>query len=79
MDYIERVMELIAENLDVPVEDLSEDTDIANDLDVDSLDLVELAMAIEDEFEIELDDDVVPTLRTVQDLAEEVKRLVEAK
>lgn len=79
MDYIERVMERIAKDLEVPQEDLTPETDIANDLDVDSLDLVELAMNIEEEFEIELDDEVVPTLHTVRDLAEEIERLVSAK
>lgn len=75
MDILERTIELISVALEIPQEKLSAETDIANDLDADSLDLVELAMNIEDEFEIELDDEVVPTLRTIGDLVAEIERL----
>ena len=75
MDYLETVIDLISKNLEVPREKLNADTDIINDLDADSLDLVEMVMNIEDEFDIEIDDDVLMNLHTIGDVAEELENL----
>ena len=74
-DYLETVIDLISKNLEVPKEKLNADTDIINDLDADSLDLVEMVMNIEDEFDIEIDDDVLTNLHTIGDVAEELENL----
>lgn len=75
MDYLETVIDLISKNLEVPKEKLNADTDIINDLDADSLDLVEMVMNIEDEFDIEIDDNVLMNLHTIGDVAEELENL----
>lgn len=75
MDYLETVIDLISKNLEVPKEKLNADTDIINDLDADSLDLVEMVMNIEDEFDIEIDDDMLMNLHTIGDVAEELENL----
>ena len=75
MDYLETVIDLISKNLEVPKEKLNADTDIINDLDADSLDLVEMVMNIEDEFDIEIDDDVLTNLHTIGDVAEDLENL----
>ena len=75
MDYLETVIDLISKNLEVPKEKLNADTDIINDLDADSLDLAEMVMNIEDEFDIEIDDDVLTNLHTIGDVAEELENL----
>ena len=75
MDYLETVIDLISKNLEVPKEKLNADTDIINDLDADSLDLVEMVMNIEDEFDLEIDDDVLTNLHTIGDVAEELENL----
>ena len=75
MDYLETVIDLISKNLEVPKEKLNADTDIINDLDADSLDLVEMVMNIEDEFDIEIDDDVLSNLHTIGEVAEELENL----
>lgn len=75
MDYLKTVIDLIAQNLDIDPENLSADTDIMNDLDVDSLDLVELVMNMEEEFDIQIDDEVLGNLHTIGDVAEELERL----
>lgn len=75
MDYLKTVIDLISKNLEVPKEKLNADTDIINDLDADSLDLVEMVMNIEDEFDIEIDDDVLTNLHTIGDVAEELENL----
>ena len=72
---METVIDLISKNLEVPKEKLNADTDIINDLDADSLDLVEMVMNIEDEFDIEIDDDVLTNLHTIGDVAEELENL----
>lgn len=72
MDKLERLKELISENLDVNKDDITEETDLINDLDADSLDIVELAMAIEDEFDLAIEDDQLEEIKTVADI---LKRL----
>ena len=64
----EKIKELLAEQLDASADDMSMDTDIANDLGADSLDVVELLMAIEDEFEVEIPDDKIEVIKTIGDL-----------
>ncbi len=64
----EKIKELLAEQLDASADDMSMDTDIANDLGADSLDVVELLMAIEDEFDIEIPDDKIEVIKTIGDL-----------
>ena len=61
----EKLREILAEQLDVDPQDISLDTDIANDLGADSLDVVELAMAVEDEFGVEIPDEEIEGLKTV--------------
>ena len=75
MDYLETVIDLISKNLEVPKEKLNADPDIINVLDADSLDLVEMVMNIQDEFDIEIDDDVLTNLHTIGDVAEELENL----
>ncbi len=64
----DRILEIIAEQFHVNVEDLEEDTNFVDDLNVDSIELLELVMAIEDEFDIELEDDVLENITTVGDV-----------
>ena len=52
----EKIKEILAEQLDADPEEMTMDTKIAEDLEADSLDVVELLMSIEDEFEVEIPD-----------------------
>ena len=58
---------LISEQLGVSVDEINADSSILDDLGADSLDVVELVMAIEDEFDIEVPDEDAEALRTVGD------------
>ena len=69
----EKIKELLAEQLDASEDDMSMDTDIANDLGADSLDVVELLMAIEDEFDIEIPDDKIEVIKTIGDLVKYIE------
>lgn len=64
----EKVRKLIAEQLDVDVDDITLETVITEDLGADSLDVVDLVMTFEDEFGIEIPDDAVETIKTVGDV-----------
>lgn len=69
----EKIKELLAEQLDASADDMSMDTDIANDLGADSLDVVELLMAIEDEFDVEVPDDKIEVIKTIGDLVKYIE------
>lgn len=64
----EKVVDIIADQLDVDVDDISSDSVITEDLGADSLDIVDLAMTFEDEFGIEIPDDAVESIKTVGDI-----------
>jgi acyl carrier protein len=67
MDSIEqRVKKIVAEQLGVNEADIKNESAFVDDLGADSLDLVELVMALEDEFECEIPDDESDKIRTVQ-------------
>ena len=63
----ERLVGIIAQQLDVDEDNVTPDASFMEDLGADSLDFVELAMALEEEFEIEIPDSDVEKIQTVQD------------
>ena len=67
---LEKLIELLCEQLDIEADEVNENTDIVNDLGADSLDVVDLVMTLEDEFGIEVPDDAIENLRTVGDVVE---------
>ncbi len=66
---LEKIKKIISEQLEVDQSIISEGSTITGDLGADSLDLVDLAMSIEDEFDIELSDEALEKIKTVGDLA----------
>lgn len=64
----EKIKKVISEQLEVDESIISEGSSITGDLGADSLDLVDLAMSIEDEFDIELSDEALDKIKTVGDL-----------
>ncbi len=68
MEILEKVKKLIAEQFDAQEDTISEDTAIVDDLGADSLDVVDLVMAISGEFGIEIPDDQVENFKTVGDI-----------
>jgi|TARA_B100000780_G_C21057987_1_gene425156 acyl carrier protein len=66
-DNFPRLRELIVSQLNVKEHQVTPDASFENDLKADSLDLVELVMAFEDHFQIEIDDTIGPDIQTVQD------------
>ena len=70
---IERVKELIAEQLGLQPDDIRPECSFVDDLGADSLDLVELLMAFSDEFDIEIDDEEAENIVTVSDVLEALR------
>lgn len=65
---LEKVKAILAEQFDVEEDKITADTDLQEDLGVDSLDLVDLLMSIEDEFEVEVPDEEIENIKTVGSL-----------
>lgn len=63
----ERVKEIISEQLGLEKEDIQTEASFIDDLGADSLDIVEMIMTIEDEFDIEISDEDAEKIVTVQD------------
>ena len=62
----ERVKKIVAEQLGVKLEDVTSEASFVDDLGADSLDTVELVMALEEEFELEIPDEEAEKISTVQ-------------
>lgn len=73
MDIFEKVKALVAEQLDADADSIQESTSITDDLGADSLDVVDLVMAIEDEFSVEIPEDQVENIKTVGDIVKYIE------
>ncbi len=64
----EKVKELLVDELNVKAEDIKPESELINDLGINSLELADLVMQCEEKFEIEFDDDDIKKLVTVGDI-----------
>jgi|UniRef100_A0A7C2YV10 acyl carrier protein len=78
MDLEQRIKEIIADQLGVEVDKLNPGAKFVEDLGADSLDVVELIMAFEEEFGIEIPDEDAEKIRTVGDVIDYLKEKVKA-
>ncbi len=65
MNTIDKVKKLIAEQLCISTDDISDTANIVEDLGADSLDIVELLMSFEDEFKVSIPDEKLEELKTI--------------
>lgn len=70
---LEKVKAILSEQFDVEEDTITAETSIADDLGADSLDVVDLLMSIEDEFEIEVPDDEIENIKTVGSLVKYIE------
>ena len=75
-DTKERVIKIIANQFGRETETITESTDIANDLGADSLELAELLLAFQEEFNIDIDDSETQNLTTVGDVIAQINAKV---
>jgi acyl carrier protein len=70
---LEKVQEALVNQLGIDAEDITEDSKIMEDLGADSLDVIELVMILEEEFDMEIPDSDIEELSTVGDVVEYIK------
>ena len=70
---LEKLKEIIADVLNVEVNDITEDTTFVDDLGADSLDIFQIIMGIEETFDIEIDNDDAEQISIVGDAVEQIK------
>ena len=73
---LEKIKELAAENLGVDAESITEESSFKEDLGADSLDIFQIIMGIEEEFDVEIDNDAAERIVTVGDAAEAIKNVM---
>jgi acyl carrier protein len=78
MGLEDRISAIIVEQLGVTKEELTPKASFIDDLGANSLDIVELVMAMEEEFDIEIPDDDAEKIQTVKDVISYVKGKIEA-
>ena len=69
----EKVKEIIVDSLSCDEDAVTLEANLKEDLDADSLDAVELIMAVEEEFDIQIPDDKEAEIKTVQDIVDYIK------
>ena len=65
---LEKVKMILSSQFDVEEDSITPETNIADDLGADSLDVVDMLMSLEDEFDVEIPDEEIERLRTVGEL-----------
>lgn len=75
--YLEKLKELLVDQLDVDTDVITLDSVITDDLGADSLDVVDLVMTLEEEFDMEIPDEDVEGMKTVGDIVSYIESKVE--
>ena len=69
----EKIQKIIAEEMNIKVEDVKPESRFVEDLAADSLDVIQIVLKLEEEFDIEIPDDAVEQISTVQDAVDQIK------
>ena len=77
-EIFEKVQKIVAEQLGVDASEVTPQASFANDLGADSLDTVELVMALEEEFDVEIPDEAAEEIATVQAAVDYISNKVTA-
>jgi acyl carrier protein len=72
-EILDKVKEVIVEQLNVEEDDVNEEASFIDDLGADSLDIVELVMALEEQFSVSIPDEEAENIKTVGDAVEYIK------
>ena len=73
----EKLQKIIAEVLNLSEEEIRPDSTFVDDIGADSLDVFQIIMGIEEEFDIEIDNEEAEKITTVQDAVDQIKKAVE--
>jgi len=69
----DKIRSILAEQLELDEDKITMDSDVLEDLEADSLDVVDLVMSLEDEFDIEVPDEAIENFKTVGDIVRYVE------
>ena len=69
----EKIRKIIAEEMNLNVEDVKPESRFVEDLAADSLDVIQIVLKLEEEFDIEIPDDAVEQISTVQDAVDQIR------
>lgn len=72
---VEKIKAILAKHLRVDVADIDENANLIEDLGADSLDTVEILMALEEAFDIEIPDEVAMKFKTINDLVAYIEKV----
>ncbi len=72
----EKIKKILCDQLDIEEESISMDSNITDDLGADSLDIIDLIMSIEEEFDIEFQDDKIDSIKTVGDIVHHIENCI---
>jgi len=75
----EEVKEILADQLDINPNDIELTSSLADDLGADSLDAIDIVMTIEDQYSIEVPDEVIEAMKTVEDIVGFIEANAEAQ
>ncbi|MFR5875878.1 MAG: acyl carrier protein [Eubacterium sp.] len=64
----DEVKEILADQLDIKVDDITLESKLSDDLGADSLDAIDIVMTIEDQYSIEVPDETIEIMKTVEDI-----------
>ena len=73
---LEKIREILAEQFNCEAESITEDTNFKDDLGADSLDVFQIIMGIEEEFDVEIATDDAESIVTVADAVEQIKNAI---
>lgn len=74
MSTFDKVKEIVVDQLGVDADDVNIDSTFIDDLGADSLDIVELIMAFEEEFNVEIPDEIAEKIKTVKDTVDYIDK-----
>ncbi|MDY6367845.1 MAG: acyl carrier protein [Clostridia bacterium] len=74
MATVDKVKEIISKQLNKPVEEITEDKELVKDLGADSLDVVEMLMAFEEEFSVSVSEEDAMNIKTVGDIVNAIEK-----
>ena len=76
MYIFDQVKKILCDQLDLEEEQVNEDSEVIDDLGADSLDIVDLVMTLEEEFDTEIPDEDIENLKTVGDIVKYIEERV---
>lgn len=73
----DEIKEILSDQLDVKIDDITIESNLADDLGADSLDAIDIVMTIEDQYSIEVPDEAIEGMKTVEDIVSYIENNID--